>query len=536
VEVIDRPRISGEPEWIEPSSNPTAGSDPLGLQTITTDRIIPLVVPGVLALSTKARYLSFYAFLLDQAKRQKIADNRTLSHFVKRREYEFALAVALCPRRCGGGANGANRARPAVRKPVDAFERAESVDSFLGGYGLYYRSPMRTLGLVAAAGTPYGEEVLPVDVLLDDRGDRLATAFRDSVAQTEYMRAHFTGTSAIPRAVIEEYASQACLCGLGEERSQERDAIRDVMFEPGGLQPEEEVRLRREAFALVIRYLPSYPGAIRDDGLRAAVWEEFEKRDETQPSLASCLARWAALAGRDFAQDAIANLWSEAGRALLEADSGEGLPPDDVRAVLSALGGPTVLDLPEGKVAIDPSMSTREFRDAVVDVAALSSLHRMHQWSVKDGSAAAGLAFLFAMYARLPDAVSTPADWRIIGAISGDREPGLLALGGELDRHLDKGPTLAQTLTWAFRLLVQIPHERTANSKLPEFTHRFRWEAGRLTVFNFLEDPFARFGLNDIRANALARLSMDLGFVRQSGRTFESTEDGHAFAERVFGA
>ncbi len=536
MEVIDRPRISGEPEWIEPSSNPTAGSDPLGLQTITTDRIIPLVVPGVLALSTKARYLSFYAFLLDQAKRQKIADNRTLSHFVKRREYEFALAVALCPRRCGGGANGANRARPAVRKQVDAFERAESVDSFLGGYGLYYRSPMRTLGLVAAAGTPYGEEVLPVDVLLDERADRLAAAFRDAVAQTEYMRVHFTGTSAIPRAVIEEYASQACLCGLGEEPSEERDAIRDALFEPGGPQTGEEVRLRREAFALVIRYLPDHPGAVRDDGLRAAVWDEFENVEERQPSLASCLARWAALTGRDFAQDAIANLWCDAGPALLNADSGEGLTRDDVRAVMGALAGPGVLDLPAGKVAIDPGISTRQFRDGVVDVAAQSSLHTLHRWSVKDGRAVAGLAFLFAIYSRLPDAPSAPEDWRIIGGISGDREPGLLALGRELNRHLDADPCLQQTLTWAFRMLVQIPHERTANSKLPEFTHRFRWEAGRLIMFNFLSRPFVRFTLNDIRANALTRLSMDLGLIARSGRTFELTGDGRAFVQRVFGA
>ena len=183
------PPANAAPQWIERSVDPSAGADPLGLQTITTDRIIPLVVPGILALSDRARYLSFYAFVVDEARRRKIADQRSLSHFVKEREYELALAVTLCPRHCGAGPNGALRARPAVNQHKDAFPRGESIDSHLGGYGLYYRSPMRSLGLVAAAGTPYRDEVLPVDVLLDERADRLAGEVRAPRSPTRSTRA-----------------------------------------------------------------------------------------------------------------------------------------------------------------------------------------------------------------------------------------------------------------------------------------------------------------------------------------------------------
>jgi hypothetical protein len=43
----------GDPlcEWLEPALREIAGQDPLGLQTITTDRILPALLPGVLALS-----------------------------------------------------------------------------------------------------------------------------------------------------------------------------------------------------------------------------------------------------------------------------------------------------------------------------------------------------------------------------------------------------------------------------------------------------------------------------------------------------
>ena len=69
VEVLAVPP-PGWPEWVDQDDfEAKDGRDPLGLETITTDRIVPLLVPGVLALSTRARYFSFhlFLFLLDEA-------------------------------------------------------------------------------------------------------------------------------------------------------------------------------------------------------------------------------------------------------------------------------------------------------------------------------------------------------------------------------------------------------------------------------------------------------------------------------------
>jgi hypothetical protein len=42
----------------------TPGRDPLGLQTITLDRIMPRLLPGILVPSQRARYFSLHALLL----------------------------------------------------------------------------------------------------------------------------------------------------------------------------------------------------------------------------------------------------------------------------------------------------------------------------------------------------------------------------------------------------------------------------------------------------------------------------------------
>jgi hypothetical protein len=533
-EAVEPERISGEPEWIERSVDPSAGADPLGLQTITTDRFMPRIAPGILALSDRARYFSFYAFLVGQAARLRISDQATLSHFVKEREYELALAVELCPRQCGAGPNGANAARPEVRRPIDAFERRESVESHLGGYGLYYRSPMRTMTLIAPAGTPYRETVLPVDVLYDERADTLAAAYMAAVEDTEYMRRWFGGSEPVPREVIIEYAARACLCRL-DEMTAERDAIRAAILGHGGLEPAADVDARRQAFGLVLRFVEDGRAANVDHALRAAVWTTFEHdRPRGESPWSRTIGRWAALTGRDYTQEAIANIWGSAGPALRAADDGWGIDRAGIERGLLATLGAADFDVLGRTVAVDSSRPTADFRADAIGACRAAKLPDVVRWAVKDGSAMAGLVLLFVLYGRLPSGPDLPSDWVDFARISGDRQPGLLRLGSELERHLERAPTLLETMRWVVQQLVLLPHEWTANSKVPEFTFRFRWEAGRLVFFNFLAQPFGRFGLNDIHARSLTSLALDLGFLARVAGGYSITPDGAAFTSEVF--
>ena len=89
-------------EWVTPVLTIKRGRDPLGFQTITLDRIMPALLPGVLALSERARYMTIYPFLLSEyQKRRLAADNASLGEFVRLREYELCLAMQMCPRHCG---------------------------------------------------------------------------------------------------------------------------------------------------------------------------------------------------------------------------------------------------------------------------------------------------------------------------------------------------------------------------------------------------------------------------------------------------
>src|SRR2546421_2964981 len=118
---------------MEPSLKVSAGRDPLGLQTITLDRIMPRLLPGILVQSRRARYFSLHAFLLSEYQRRRLPlTNNDLASFIKLREFEYAVAVQLCPRGCGDrpvGMVGKTRAAPAVEEHADAIPRRESVES-----------------------------------------------------------------------------------------------------------------------------------------------------------------------------------------------------------------------------------------------------------------------------------------------------------------------------------------------------------------------------------------------------------------------
>jgi hypothetical protein len=53
-------------EWLEPSLTDTAGKDPLGLNTITLNRVLPDLIPAILQISERARYFSIYPWMLWQ--------------------------------------------------------------------------------------------------------------------------------------------------------------------------------------------------------------------------------------------------------------------------------------------------------------------------------------------------------------------------------------------------------------------------------------------------------------------------------------
>lgn len=365
----------GPPRWVGASLDVKEGRDPLGLQTTTQDRLMPRLLPGILELSRRARYFSFHAYLLDKYRELRMpADGNSLSTFIKAREWEYGLAVLNCPHGCGSGPVGAQSLRGVVNHQDPPYPRGQSVESAFGGYGLYYRSPLAELGIVARAGTLLGDTPITVDVLYDtDRARTLASTFRDAVAATEYATSWMLTTDPIPLDVLVEYARVACLCQL-RKRSAERAAVHDALFgedpDPPSATPapvaqsgdtgqvDEDVAAalsavasvagvtqRRRSVAHYLTLIDADPRVVDDEGAyREALWSPRSYRSADHERIAG---QWAGLVAKDVWQDALCSIWSEfcrAGVGASLAGHGEGLTWDRVRSIAREMvGGPPAL-------------------------------------------------------------------------------------------------------------------------------------------------------------------------------------------------
>lgn len=512
--------ITALPEWIEPSLQRQEGRDPLGLQTTTQDRLMPFLLPDILELSRRARYISFYAFLLNQFEKQRRPMARDqLSHFIKTREYEFGLAALRCPRECGASPVGATKLRPAVQEEPERFARDESVESTNGGYGLYYRTPMIAFGLVEPSGTALGEDaVLPIDVLARrDEARQLAEAFETAVADTEYFDRYFTTTDPIPTEVIDEYAEVACLCRL-DEHPDERRRIADAILIAVRPEHVDAVDQRRRSLAHYLTLVAHDPEVVYDESVfRQSLWSPPAARSQSHADVAD---QWAALVAKDLAQDALCSLWTDFNRAALAAGGLDGLRTDNLSAIYRQLCDSTP--------ALDPDVS---FARAAAAVDRPSELEDLRWWTVESDTATSGAVALHALPDLLAQRSSTA--WRFAATIRSVWQPGVLTIADELAAFLERDPTTHETLGWLLRRYVISAHERIAYSKLPEFTFRFRSEPAGLRLYDL---DSSRFRLAAIRHAPLASLTEDLGYWSwDANGTAQLTADGEALVAEVLG-
>lgn len=546
------------PAWITASLEVNEGRDPLGLQTTTQDRLMPQLLPGILELSRRARYFSFHAFLLAEYRDRRLpTDSKSLWAFIKRREWEYGLAAQRCPR-CDSSPVGARRLGGLAAGP-GPFARGESVESPLGGYGLYYRSPMVELGIVAKAGTLLGGQPIAIDVLYDtDRARRLAATFKAAVEGTAYYQRAMWTADDLSAEVIDEFAEAACLCRL-RDRPDERAAVHDALFgadppdaglaavvtgeegEPSGADdapparaviPEQGVVQRRRSVGHYLTLIEADPWVVASEtAYREALWSPPEPRSDAHAVVAG---QWAGLIAKDVWQEAICSAWSEFCRAGLARtrDLGRGLTWEETRAVTASLtGGPPTLDAasPTAALANRLAAETLTMPDgdgAEVNVAAarLEELRGLTDWL---DTASSGLVVLLELARRMDG--RSGQGWEQAAHLASGWQPSVAAVAAGLRTHLGESPTVADTLWWMVSRFVIPVHERIAYSKLPEFTFRFRWEDGLL---RFYDHGTGRFPLAAIRYEPLASLTWDLGMWDETDnddRPVVLTERGQAF-------
>lgn len=510
------PITSARPRWIEATLRVSEGQDPLGLLSMTQDRLMPWLLPGILELSQTARYFAFHAFLLDEYRRRALpANSAGLSRFVKACEWDLGLAVQRCPRGCGSSPVGARRLR-AVAGDTTVLRRGESVESALGGYGLYYRSPMISLGLVARSGVLLGDRPTPVDLLqsASPRAARLAGEFRSAVEHTAYVRRWMGSDEPIPADVIDEYAVHACLCRLAD-RPDEQRAVHDALFstDPAGTYDgaEEALLRRRQGVAHFLSLVEASPEvATSRSAFRRAAWQPADLRGPAHELVAD---RWSALMAKDVWQEALCSVWSDFCRRGLEQtrELGRGLTASEVRRLTH--------DMLDGPPALSADVSTRDLDAAIAAglvtisgpddepvTPAGADLEDLRIATRTLDTATSGLVVLLELRRRA--AVRNRDGWTTALGTDSAWQPSVHSVLRGLDQRLLARESAGETLWWLLDRFVVGTHERIAYSKLPDNTFRFRWEEGLL---RFSDNGGHRFPLAAIRHEPLRLLTHDLG-------------------------
>lgn len=524
-------------EWIEPALREIAGQDPLGLQTITTDRILPALLPGVLALSVRARYLSIYSFLVRRyAKGGGRADNAGLDDFMRHREFELCIAAQLCPHCDAESAIGNRVARPLAAKKPDVYPRQLSVKSELGGYGLYYRSPMDELGLIVRRGQGMvGDRPNPVDVLeKTDRAQGLADLFEEAIADTGWYRDWMHGVDPIPAEVLEELAAVACLCRL-EDHPDERAAIGRVLLTAATDERAEPAQNRRHAFGLLLDLAATEPRVlVSDASFRNEVITDFLTDPRVTRSAGLARARWAAVAMRECAQDPLSSLWTAFCRGGLAGQSFDGLRNTELDEVVrTRLIGDGRVTLGDTTVGCRPDTPAQTWLTELDSASGAMGWEELRAAARAEGDALTALAVFALLCARVPNEDAVSPAWVQIARVDGDHQPGLARMAALVRRQLSREPTVEQFTRWVIDNFIVSVHETVAMGKLPESTFRFFWEHGRL---RFVDNGVWRFDVSGLRREALASLAFDLGWWTTDNGDPVVTEGGRAVVSEVFGA
>lgn len=245
--------------WTRPV-RPATGQDHLG--TIAPgESIFAEQLPGITSQTSRARYYSFYPWLLRELERRSPEMTaEDTEDTVRRAECLFALAAIRHAQRLGedeslhgAGMVGREKLGPAIRRVDEARGKVylgdlagedESLRYFgnrLGGLGQYYFGPLRELGIL-------GGDTRSRDLrYTEERGDLLADVFGRGVNAEPFFQ--LLRRNVVSVADLDEIAS-FCPCGLTKSPP-ERTALLDLLVDSSDKLGDESSE-RRATIALVL--------------------------------------------------------------------------------------------------------------------------------------------------------------------------------------------------------------------------------------------------------------------------------------------
>jgi hypothetical protein len=523
------------PAWAARAYAPAGGQDHLGLGSVSSDRILPMLSPGINVLTIHPRYWSVYAWILDDFWAHDLPRTRAaFVQFYRPRETLFAFACQLCDTKehttVTGNIVGSRRTAGEAQTATEFDAGFDYIKQALGGFGLYYRSAMEATGLIERADPTAG---LPYDTVTP-AGKALADAYRSEVAHTELVRTFLASpavTGPVPRPVLEEFARKGCLCQLRKATDADLPLLQDLFTHLGDLAGARRGTLR---FLLDLCTTTNGDG-LNQDRFRQLIY--FRSLDgETylpQAGTAVIARRWRLYQAREYFAFALNRLWAWLARRGLDWSSdGLALVPltdisnslrdeldtSDMPAGREVTGPSLLADTPvadlvgwlTGRVDVNGDLNAVWPRDAAVDE------HELFRWCSNADDDADTLVAMLSILLLVYQRIGTPA--RLLAAGSDMnivREGGALRIGmarffTALHQELKKNPTLMELLTWIYSSWIIPQHERVAVAKLVNGdTFRFR-RVGTALQFFHQDAPAV---LNDSRYLALSTTVHELGLV-----------------------
>ncbi|MEU0962205.1 hypothetical protein ABZ328_22100 [Micromonospora aurantiaca] len=542
------------PVWGAQVFPPRGGQDHLGLGSVSSDRILPKLSPGINVLTIHPRYWSFYAFVLDEFWARELPRTKAaFRDFYRPWEALFAFACQVCEApehgTITGNIVGSRRtAGPAVAD--DEFDpRFDYIKEPLGGYGLYYASVMQEAGLLTRRDPAVG---FAFDALTPS-GRGLADAYREAVRHTRlYADGLPLGEAPVSRQTLVEFAAAGCLCQLRAEAA-DLPLLQDMFLHAGDPQAAAQRRATLRFLLDACRTAQAEKMSGNGDLFRQLIYFRVVDGDRYTPldATAAFARRWRLYQAREYFAFAFNRLWAWLVRRGLDV-SDDGLiavPLDEIWQMINEELDGNEVAIQLGISGSNPNAATLgqelgEWLTQHVDVTpGVDELwprhdqldeHALYSWcnNMEDDAETlvAMLALLLLLYYRVgrPGRLADlTADRDILSEGEGQRL-GMAGFFGQFHRRLLAGDTVSGLLRWIMADCVIEQHERVATAKLPEDTFRLR-RMGEAVRFFAKDAPVA---FNDSRFLALSTVAHELDLVSSLARPDRRlTATGRAFVE-----
>lgn len=507
------------------------GMDHLGLASVSQDKILRVLSPGINVLTVHPRYWSFYIWLLTEFWEKELPRTQAAwGRFLKPRERVFVAAVLSCPRHETRIPEVAGKQR--VGKELE--QGAHEINPNAG----YLKNPRGGYPIYASAIAQVGLSILGRDTdqfrcdAPTDAGRRLGLIVREWVANTAYFKNHFNNVEAnVPIEAVKEYSERICLCRLAD--GPDHPLLEDAFLHGGD---SGEAAARRASLRLICD-LSAQTAAepVEPWGFRQLVYYRIDDRGLTyEPAnleLRTTARRWRLYQHREFVAWAfnrwLRNVWEwgldkggDRGSILID-DVLRTVDQADFAALPASLGVPN-----PGLGATDPLEAlldwTRDQAGVLVGLDGAWDLSRPLcedrivdcLWDLRrfgDDVTAGILTLLALCAARMwpkEYALTYAGDWALVRA-GGSRRLSVDRFIGDVRAQVRSKATIGESGRWLLEHYVIRQHHRVGLSKLPEDTFRLRLDAGRVRFVN----QTVAVEMNDSRYRALSTAAAELAWT-----------------------